>query len=151
MPESAVRLTHIPTGLTISMQDERSQHRNRAKAMKILQSKLYQASLEKQRSARSADRMSQTGGGERHERIRTYNFPQGRITDHRINSTKFGLESMLDGGETFVEFVDDLTKFQSLQALSDLYGIQSSDAATAANPAPSPSRSNHRSSDNDDD
>ena len=122
--ESAVRLTHLPTGITISMQDERSQHRNRAKAMQVLQAKLYQAANEAQRLERSANRQAQVGGGDRHERIRTYNFPQGRVTDHRVNVTKFDMDAMMNGGHTLADLIDDLAKFHAVRALSELYGIE---------------------------
>jgi peptide chain release factor 1 len=127
--ESAVRLTHLPTGITISMQDERSQHRNRAKAMQVLKAKLFQAANEAQRLARSADRQAQVGGGDRHERIRTYNFPQGRVTDHRVNVTKFDMDAMMSGGHTLADLIDDLAKFHAVRALSELYGIEVDDPA----------------------
>ena len=101
--DSAVRITHIPSGIVVSQQDEKSQHKNRAKAMKILQSRLYEVERQKQQDERSSARKDQVGSGDRSERIRTYNFPQGRVTDHRINLTLHKLEKILSG-----EALDDL-------------------------------------------
>ena len=95
--DSAVRLTHLPTGLVVSCQDEKSQLKNKEKAMKILRAKLYDLELEKQHAEQSAARKSQVGTGDRSERIRTYNFPQGRVTDHRVNLTLYRLDAILDG------------------------------------------------------
>jgi len=95
--DSAVRITHLPTGIVVSQQDEKSQHKNRAKAMKILRSRVYEAEREKKNKERSQDRKNQIGSGDRSERIRTYNFPQGRVTDHRINLTLHKLEEFLSG------------------------------------------------------
>lgn len=95
--ESAIRLTHRPTGIVVECQDERSQHKNRDRAMKILRSKLYEIEMEKQRNEIAAERKSQVGTGDRSERIRTYNFPQGRVTDHRITLTLYKLEQFLNG------------------------------------------------------
>ncbi len=95
--DSAVRITHIPTGIVVTNQDEKSQHKNRAKGMKILRSRVYEAEREKKDKERSKDRKNQIGTGDRSERIRTYNFPQGRITDHRINVTLHKLEEFLNG------------------------------------------------------
>ena len=95
--DSAVRITHIPTGIVVTNQDEKSQHKNRAKGMKILRSRVYEAEREKKDKERSRDRKNQIGSGDRSERIRTYNFPQGRVTDHRINVTLHKLEGFLSG------------------------------------------------------
>jgi len=95
--DSAVRITHLPTGVVVSQQDEKSQHKNKAKALKILRSRVYEAEKRKKDQARADDRKSQIGTGDRSERIRTYNFPQGRVTDHRINLTLHKLEEFLSG------------------------------------------------------
>ena len=106
--ESAIRITHIPTGIVVNMQDDRSQHRNKAKAMTILRSRLYDAERQRIDSARSAERRGQVGSGDRSERIRTYNFPQGRVTDHRINLTLYKLPQVI-AGEALGELIDALT------------------------------------------
>lgn len=95
--ESAVRIVHIPTGMTATCQDEKSQHKNKAKAMKVLQSRLYERMLEEQNTKESASRKSMVGSGDRSEKIRTYNFPQNRVTDHRINYTSHRLDEILNG------------------------------------------------------
>ena len=95
--ESAIRITHIPTGIVVQCQDERSQHKNKDKAMKVLKSRIYEHFLKEKESAEASVRRSMVGSGDRSERIRTYNFPQGRVTDHRINMTLYRLESFLDG------------------------------------------------------
>ena len=95
--DSAVRITHIPSGVVVSQQDEKSQHKNKAKALKILRSRVYEAEKRKKDQERSSNRRSQIGSGDRSERIRTYNFPQGRVTDHRINLTLHKLEDFLSG------------------------------------------------------
>lgn len=95
--DSAVRITHIPTGIAVSQQDERSQHKNKAKALKILRSHLYELERRKKEEERIEERRSQIGTGERSERIRTYNFPQGRVTDHRINLTLYKIDSIMEG------------------------------------------------------
>ncbi len=106
--ESAVRITHIPTGIVVAMQEERSQHKNRAKAMKVLRARMFEAQRESLHATRSADRKSQVGTGDRSERIRTYNFPQGRVSDHRINMTSHKIDRVMAG--EFDEFVDALTE-----------------------------------------
>ncbi len=95
--DSAVRITHLPTGIVVSQQDEKSQHKNRAKAMKVLMARIYDHEREQVDAVRSADRKSQVGSGDRSERIRTYNFPQGRVTDHRINLTLYKVDRVIDG------------------------------------------------------
>ncbi len=105
--DSAVRITHMPTGIVVSQQDEKSQHKNRAKAMKILRARLYDAERAKQQAERAASRKGQVGSGDRSERIRTYNFPQGRVTDHRINLTLYKLDKIL-AGEALDEVIDAL-------------------------------------------
>lgn len=95
--DSAVRITHFPTGIVVVQQDERSQHMNKAKAFKILRARIYDQELQKRNSAIAADRKNKIGTGERSERIRTYNFPQGRVTDHRINLTLYKIEQILNG------------------------------------------------------
>lgn len=97
--DSAVRIVHIPTGVVVTQQDEKSQHKNRAKAMKILRSRLYEEERRRIDSERAADRKEQVGSGDRSERIRTYNYPQGRVTDHRINLTLYKIAEITDGGE----------------------------------------------------
>ena len=106
--ESAIRITHIPTGIVVNMQDSRSQHKNRASAMNILRSRVYDAERQRLDAARSADRREKVGSGDRSERIRTYNFPQGRVTDHRINLTLYKLPQVMSG-EGLTELIDALT------------------------------------------
>ena len=105
--ESAVRVTHIPTGIEVKMQEDRSQHRNRAKAMAVLRARLYDFERQKQDAARAAERRGQVGSGDRSERIRTYNFPQGRVSDHRINLTLYKLPQVIEG-EALGEIIDAL-------------------------------------------
>ena len=95
--DSAVRITHVPTGTVVTCQDERSQHKNKAKAMKVLQARIYEKMQSAADSSRASERKQMVGSGDRSERIRTYNFPQGRITDHRIGLTIYKLESFMDG------------------------------------------------------
>ncbi len=118
--DSAVRLTHLPTGIVISCQDEKSQLQNRLKAVRILKTKLYDIEMQRQLEDLGAARRSQVGSGDRSEKIRTYNFPQGRVTDHRINKTLFQLEQVLNGD--LDEFIEDLAAFdqaQQLQAMGE--------------------------------
>ncbi len=105
--DSAVRITHIPSGVVVSQQDEKSQHKNKAKALKILRSRVYEAEKRKKDQERSINRRSQIGSGDRSERIRTYNFPQGRVTDHRINLTLHKLDEFLSG-EIYEEMNQEL-------------------------------------------
>ncbi|HEY0420378.1 MAG TPA: peptide chain release factor 1 [Acetobacteraceae bacterium] len=105
--ESAVRITHLPTGIVVAMQEEKSQHKNRAKAMKILRARLYEQQRASLHATRAADRKSQVGTGDRSERIRTYNFPQGRVSDHRINLTLYKIDRVMQG--ELDEFIDALT------------------------------------------
>lgn len=104
--DSAVRMTHIPTGIVVAVQDERSQLQNRMRAKQILIARLYEMELEKQRSAQESERRSQVGTGERSEKIRTYNYPQNRVTDHRINLTSYNLPAVMNG--ELDEFIDEL-------------------------------------------
>jgi peptide chain release factor 1 len=105
--ESAIRITHIPSGIVVMMQEDRSQHRNRYKAMAVLRTRLYDLERQKQDAARAAERRGQVGTGDRSERIRTYNYPQGRVTDHRINLTLYKLPQILEG-EALGEIIDAL-------------------------------------------
>ena len=115
--DSAVRITHKPSGIVISMQDEKSQLQNRERAMKLLRAKLYEAELEKQKAALSADRRSQVGTGDRAEKIRTYNFPQRRVTDHRINFTVHNLDAVLAGEpDELTNALQDADKRRRLEA-----------------------------------
>ena len=117
--DSAVRITHIPTGLSVSQQDEKSQHKNKAKGMKILRARLYELERSRIDQERSNDRKSKIGTGDRSERIRTYNFPQGRVTDHRINLTLHKLDEFLEG-EIFDEMIESLTLQAQEESLSNL-------------------------------
>ncbi len=105
--ESAIRITHMPSGIVVAVQEERSQHRNRAKALALLRAKLYDAERTRQESQRAAERRGQVGSGDRSERIRTYNFPQGRVTDHRINLTLYKLPQVIEG-EALGEIIEAL-------------------------------------------
>ncbi len=124
--DSAVRITHIPTGIVVSQQDEKSQHKNRAKAMKILRARLYDAARARVQAERAASRKGQVGSGDRSERIRTYNFPQGRVTDHRINLTLYKLEKVV-AGEALDEVIEALVAEDQAQRLAE---GGSDDAAT---------------------
>ena len=112
---SAIRVTHLPTGLVVECQDERSQYKNKDRALSILRSKLYEIEKEKQRSAVAAERKSQVGSGMRNERIRTYNFPQGRVTDHRIGLTLYKLDAVMDGA--LEELIDALRASEQAEKL----------------------------------
>ena len=116
--DSAVRLTHIPTGIVISCQDEKSQLKNKDKALKVLRSRLYEMELAKQHDAEAEARRSQIGTGDRSEKIRTYNFPQGRVTDHRIKLTLHRLENVLNGD--LDEIIDSLIAADQAAKLSNL-------------------------------
>ena len=117
--DSAVRITHIPSGLSVSQQDEKSQHKNKAKGMKILRARLYELERSRINEERSQDRKSKIGKGDRSERIRTYNFPQGRVTDHRINLTLHKLDEFLEG-EVFDDVIESLTLQAQEESLSNL-------------------------------
>ena len=117
--DSAVRITHIPSGLSVSQQDEKSQHKNKAKGMKILRARLYELERSRIDQERSEDRKSKIGTGDRSERIRTYNFPQGRVTDHRINLTLHKLEEFLEG-EAFDEIIESLSLKAQEESLNKL-------------------------------
>lgn len=117
--ESAVRITHMPTGIVVATQDERSQHKNKARAMKLLRARLYEGQQEKLRAERAADRKDQVGSGDRSERIRTYNFPQGRVTDHRINLTLYELDRVI-AGDSLGKIVDALVAEDQAARLAQL-------------------------------
>ncbi len=116
--DSAVRIVHLPTGLIVQQQDEKSQHKNKAKALKVLRARLYEAEREKLASERAGMRKEQIGSGDRSERIRTYNFPQGRVTDHRINLTQYKIDDVMNG--ELSEFVDALIADDQARQLSEL-------------------------------
>ena len=116
--DSAVRITHLPTGIVVSQQDEKSQHKNRAKAMKILRARIYDAERARVEAERAAERKGQVGSGDRSERIRTYNFPQGRVTDHRINFTLYKLDRVVSG-EALDEVVDALAAEDQARQLAE--------------------------------
>ncbi len=117
--DSAVRITHLPTGIVVSQQDEKSQHKNRARALRIMRARLYERERARREAARAADRRAQVGSGDRSERIRTYNFPQGRVTDHRINKSLFDIDAMMDGA-SLDEFVDALVADSQAAQLAEL-------------------------------
>jgi peptide chain release factor 1 len=116
--DSAIRLTHIPTGTVVECQDERSQHKNKARAMSLLQARIYDAEKQKQEKEQAAERKSLVGSGDRSERIRTYNFPQGRMTDHRINLTLYKLDDIMNGG--LGQVVDPLMNEYQAEQLANL-------------------------------
>jgi peptide chain release factor 1 len=117
--ESAIRITHIPSGFFVKCQEEKSQHKNRARAMSILRARLYDAKRQALDAQRSADRKSKVGSGDRSERIRTYNFPQGRVTDHRINLTLYNIAQVMEGGGVD-ELVDALTAEDQAERMAQL-------------------------------
>ena len=116
--DSAVRVTHLPTGIVVSQQDEKSQHKNRAKAMRVLRARLYERERERAEAERAATRKSQVGSGDRSERIRTYNFPESRVTDHRIGVTLHKLDRVLDG--ELDEFIDALVADDQARRLAEM-------------------------------
>ncbi|WP_142850728.1 peptide chain release factor 1 [Telmatospirillum sp. J64-1] len=117
--DSAVRVTHIPTGIAVACQQEKSQHKNKATALKLLRARLYEAEREAKDAERAASRKSQVGSGDRSERIRTYNFPQGRVTDHRINLTLYKIEKVMEG-EGLEDFVEALLATDQAQRLAEM-------------------------------
>ena len=117
--DSAVRITHIPTGVVVAIQDEKSQHKNKAKAMKVLRARLYEAERAKKDAERAAARKSQVGTGDRSERIRTYNFPQGRVTDHRIGLTLHKIDKVMEG-EALDEIIGALITHDEAERLATL-------------------------------
>ena len=116
--DSAVRITHLPTGVVVTQQDEKSQHKNKAKAMKVLRARLYEAERQKAAAERAETRRSQIGSGDRSERIRTYNYPERRVTDHRINLTLHKLDRMMDGD--LDDVIDALTADDQARRLAEM-------------------------------
>jgi peptide chain release factor 1 len=116
--DSAVRITHLPSGIVVSQQDEKSQHKNKAKAMKVLRARLYEAERQKAAAERAETRKSQIGSGDRSERIRTYNYPERRVTDHRIGLTLHKLDRMMDGD--LDEVIDALTADDQSRRLAEM-------------------------------
>jgi peptide chain release factor 1 len=119
--DSAVRITHMPTGLVVIQQDEKSQHKNKAKALKVLRSRLYDRERQARESARAAERKNQVGSGDRSERIRTYNFPQGRVTDHRVNLTLYKIDKVISG-EALDEIIDAIVAEDQAAKLAAVEG-----------------------------
>ena len=119
--ESAVRITHLPTNTVVAMQDERSQHKNKAKAMKILAARLYDQQRSSKDALYAAERKSQVGTGDRSERIRTYNFPQGRVSDHRVEMTLYAIDDVINGN-ALDKFIDELTQREEAEKLAALGG-----------------------------
>ena len=122
--DSAVRITHLPTGLVVSQQDEKSQHKNRAKALKVLRARLFEAERQRLDQERSEARRGQVGSGDRSERIRTYNYPQGRVTDHRINLTLYKLDQIIQG-----EALDELIQALITEHQAELLAATQENAA----------------------
>ncbi len=119
--DSAVRVTHIPTGITVAMQDEKSQHKNKAKALTVLKSRLYQAEQDRLNAEQAETRRAQVGSGDRSERIRTYNFPQGRVTDHRVNLTLYKLDAVMEGDiQELITALSTAAQTDALKAQSDV-------------------------------
>ncbi len=116
--DSAVRITHLPTGLVVTNQDQKSQHKNKDKAMKVLKARLYDLEMQKQQEESGADRKSQVGSGDRSARIRTYNYPQNRISDHRINLTLYRLDAIMEGG-LFDEIIDPLIQHYQTEMMTE--------------------------------
>jgi len=116
--ESAIRITHLPSGVVVQCQDERSQHKNRAKAMTVLRSRLLEQQIREAAAARSSERKSMVGSGDRSERIRTYNFPQNRITDHRINLTLYSLDRVMEG--EMIELIGALKKAEMQERMNEM-------------------------------
>jgi peptide chain release factor 1 len=121
--ESAIRITHLPSGIVVKCQDEKSQHKNKAKAMRVLRSRLLEKYQQEQHAARASQRKLQVGSGDRSERIRTYNFPQNRVTDHRINLTLHKLDQVVQGH--LDELTDALVKFDRAERLNERVGLHS--------------------------
>ncbi len=121
---TAIRVTHLPTGMVVAVQDERSQLQNKLRALSILRARLYEIEEEKRRSAEEADRRSQVGTGERSEKIRTYNYPQNRVTDHRINLSIYNLPAVMEGG--IDEFIEELSSRDEAERLAAT-GMESND------------------------
>ena len=117
--DSAVRITHLPSGLVVIQQDEKSQHKNKAKAMKVLRARLYDQQRQALDDERAASRKSQVGSGDRSERIRTYNFPQGRVTDHRVNVTLYKIDKVLSG-EALDDFIEALLSEDRAARLAEI-------------------------------
>jgi peptide chain release factor 1 len=116
--DSAVRITHIPSGIVVTNQDQKSQHKNKDKAMKVLKARLYDLEMQKKQEAEGADRKSQVGTGDRSGRIRTYNYPQNRITDHRIGLTLYRLDAIMEGG-LFDEIIDPLIAHNQAELMKE--------------------------------
>ena len=116
--ESAIRITHIPTNIVVMMQEERSQHKNKAKAMALLRSRILDLRQQKLNDERAEDRKSQVGSGDRSQRVRTYNFPQGRLTDHRVNLTLYSLDRLIEG-EGLDEVIDALAADRQARLLAE--------------------------------